>query len=106
MDAIQELDLLGATTGVTALILFNFAWNQAPGVGWGSPYVIVTLILGVLLMPAFFYVETKVARNPLLPLQVFTSDNAFVLGCVACGWSMPAPKIRFFCFLEYMLIVN
>ena len=87
MDAVRELDLLGATTGITALVLFNFAWNQAPIVGWQSPYVIVILILGVLLMPLFFYIEIKVAQNPLLPFDVFTANNAFVLACVACGWA-------------------
>jgi hypothetical protein len=38
-------------------------------------------------MPLFFYIELKVAKYPLLPFDVFTSDNAFVLGCVACGWA-------------------
>ena len=27
------------------------------------------------------------AEYPLLPFDVFTSDNAFVLGCVTCGWA-------------------
>jgi hypothetical protein len=83
----SELDILGAATGITSLVLFNFAWNQAPIVGWQSPYIIVTLIIGILLMPIFFYVELKVVKYPLLPLDVFTADNAFVLGCVACGWA-------------------
>ena len=86
-DAVRELDLIPAIVGITGLVLFNFAWNHAPIVGWQSPYIIVTLILGILLFPFFIYLEVKVARNPLLPLDVFTSDNAFVLGCVACGWS-------------------
>lgn len=85
--AIEELDLLGATVGITALVLFNFAWNQAPIAGWASAYIIVTLILGVLLMPTFFWIEIKVARNPLLPMDVFNTSNAFILACVACGWA-------------------
>lgn len=107
IGAIWELDLLGAVVGITALILFNFSWNQAPlsGVGWDSPYIIVRtfwlndgkhtltvrqvcLILGVILTPTFFWIETRVARNPLLPLDVFTSSNGFVLACVACGMYM------------------
>ena len=87
IDALHELDLLGATVGITALVLFNFSWNQAPIAGWQSPYVIVTLLLGLILMPTFIYIELKVARNPLLPPSLLTVDNAFVLGCVACGWS-------------------
>lgn len=39
------------------------------------------------MVPLFFWIETHIARNPLLPLEVFTSSNGFVLACVACGWS-------------------
>ncbi|CAK4030990.1 major facilitator superfamily transporter [Lecanosticta acicola] len=87
MGGIAELDFFGAIIGVLALVLFNFSWNQAPIVGWQEPYIIVTLILGVLLVPVFFYYEIKIAEHPLLPFDVFTSSNGFVLACVACGWA-------------------
>jgi MFS family permease len=83
----RKMDWLGAIIGVTALIVFNFAWNQAPIVGWNQPYVIVTLILGVVLVPVFFYVETRVSSSPLIPFEIFNSETAFVLACVACGWA-------------------
>jgi hypothetical protein len=53
-DIARHLDLYGAVTGITALVLFNFAWNQAPIVGWDKAYVIVCLILGIMLVPTFF----------------------------------------------------
>ena len=34
----------------------------------------------------FFWLELKVSSNPLVPFSVFTSTNAFVLSCIACGW--------------------
>lgn len=70
-----------------ALVLFNFAWNQAPIVGWDKAYIIVCLILGVGLVPVFFYIEIRISATPILPIDVFNSSNAFVLGCVACGWA-------------------
>ncbi|KAK8221161.1 major facilitator superfamily domain-containing protein [Phyllosticta capitalensis] len=85
-DAIRELDLVGATTGITALVLINFAWNQAVVVGWQEPYVYVTLVLGLLLTPIFFYVEIKVSTKPLIPLDAINSDVGFVLFCLACAW--------------------
>ncbi|KAF2208628.1 hypothetical protein CERZMDRAFT_114572 [Cercospora zeae-maydis SCOH1-5] len=85
--AIWELDLLGASTGILGLLLINFAWNNAPIVGWGNAQCTSTLIAGVLLMPVFFCIETRVARNPLLPIEVFSLSNAFVLGCMAFGWA-------------------
>lgn len=86
-ETIAELDLLGGTCGVSALVLINFAWNQAGVVGWSKPYVYVCLILGALIIPLFFYVEIRLATSPLIPFHALSSDVAFVLGCVACGWS-------------------
>ncbi|KAK6062978.1 major facilitator superfamily transporter [Seiridium cupressi] len=81
------LDLPGAVAGVTGLILFNFAWNQAPIVGWPTPYVYVTLILGVLFVAAFFVFEIKYAKTPLLPFDALSVDVSFVLAAIACGWA-------------------
>jgi hypothetical protein len=48
-----SLDLPGCLTGVTGLILINFAFNQGPVVGWPTVYVYVLLIVGFLFMGAF-----------------------------------------------------
>ena len=60
-QTITELDLLGATVGITAMILFNFAWNQAPGFGWEHAYIYVLLIIGLLMFIPFFWIELKVS---------------------------------------------
>ncbi|KAI1105697.1 MFS general substrate transporter [Jackrogersella minutella] len=86
-DTLQQLDLVGTILGVAGLVLINFAWNQAPIVGWPEPYVYVTLILGLLLLAAFFVFELNYAQNPLIPFHVLTYDVSFVLGAMACGWS-------------------
>ena len=86
-EKIAELDLLGGFTGVTALILINFAWNQSGVVTWAKAYVYVCLILGGLFTAAFFFIELRVAKSPLIPFDVLSIDVAFVLGGVACGWS-------------------
>ncbi|KAF2086030.1 YOR378W-like protein [Saccharata proteae CBS 121410] len=82
----QTFDWLGAITGVVGLVLFNIAWNQAPVVGWSSPYIIVLLILGVLFFIGFIFVEKRVAQ-PLVPIDSFDSHVGFVLACIALGWS-------------------
>lgn len=82
----QRLDGLGAITGVSGLILINFAWNQAPLVGWHVPYTYVLLIVGILIMALFLYLEGK-AAYPLLPRSVFKGETGWVLGCIAAGWS-------------------
>lgn len=86
-QTVQALDLPGAVTGVTGLVLFNFAWNQAPIVGWEQPYVYVTLILGILFVAAFFVFELRFSPQPLVPFDALKPDVAFVLAAIACGWS-------------------
>ncbi|KAI3390363.1 hypothetical protein diail_9945 [Diaporthe ilicicola] len=81
-----HLDLPGAVSGIAGLVLFNFAWNQAPLVGWDMPYIYVTLILGLIFIGVFFWIEIKYSPEPLVPFHALTSDVSFVLGAMACGW--------------------
>jgi MFS family permease len=86
-EVFKMCDPLGALAGVTGLVLFNFAWNQAPIDGWAAPHVIVTLVLGLLIIMGFFYIELHVSSNPLIPFDAVNGDTALVLGCMSCGWS-------------------
>lgn len=86
-EKLEDLDIPGMFTGVTALVLFNFAWNQAVVVSWHEAYVYVCLILGVLFATAFFCIEVYWAKAPILPLAAFNSDIAFVFACTATGWA-------------------
>lgn len=86
LSAIARIDLFGAVTGISGLVLINFAWNQAPLVGWTDPYTYVLLIVGFLFLGLFAFVERN-AACPLLPRAVFSGELAWVLGCIAAGWS-------------------
>lgn len=82
----DSFDWWGSITGVSGLILINFAWNQGPNVGWDKPYVYVLLIVGFLFMVGFC-LSVKYAPNPLLPSSCLKGETGFVLGCISCGWS-------------------
>ena len=82
----SRLDILGAIVGVAAFVLFNFAWNQGSAVGWTHPYVYSMLIVGSLLIGAFFWIELKV-DHPLVPIHLLPVDSAFALACIGAGWS-------------------
>ncbi|RCK63593.1 hypothetical protein Cantr_10013 [Candida viswanathii] len=81
-----KFDYWGSFFGVSGLVLINFAVNQGPNVGWKVPYVYVLLIVGVLSMVVFFFVEKKV-DDPLVPSEVLKGDTGFILGCIGAGWS-------------------
>ena len=95
----QRFDYLGSVIGVAGLILFNVVWNQAPVVGWNSPYIIILLILGITFCAVFCLVEIKVAQ-PLVPVKSMSRDAVYVLGCVALGWS--SFGIWFYYFWEFL----
>ncbi|CAD6635283.1 XXYS1_4_G0008240.mRNA.1.CDS.1 [Saccharomyces cerevisiae] len=75
-NIMERIDVAGSVTGVVGLILFNFAWNQGPVVGWETPYTYALLIVGVVFFAVFGYVEAR-ARYPLLPVRELSSNAAF-----------------------------
>jgi MFS family permease len=95
-----KCDLLGGLLGIAALVLINFAWNQGPSVGLSTVYVYVLLIVGFLCLALFLWIEFH-ATCPLLPREIFSEDVAWVLGCMAAGWSSFGVVVfYFFQFLE------
>ncbi|TIC08019.1 putative MFS multidrug transporter [Wallemia mellicola] len=79
-------DYLGTITAVSGLVLFNFAWNQAAVVGWKNGYVCALLVVGLIMLGVFAFVESRV-KQPLLPLTVFSNiHNNLMLGCIGTGW--------------------
>lgn len=68
-----RMDWLGSVLLVPGLVLFVFGVADSPHApnGWGTPYIIVTVVLGVLFLAAFVYVEGWVVDNPLLPGDLF-----------------------------------
>ncbi|KAJ6445432.1 calcineurin-like phosphoesterase [Purpureocillium lavendulum] len=73
VDPAARLDWLGVVTIVPGLVLVVFAFTDgghAPQ-GWRTPYVYVTLILGVLFLAAAVYVQGWVSAQPMLPPDLF-----------------------------------
>ncbi|EPX71696.1 drug resistance protein [Schizosaccharomyces octosporus yFS286] len=98
----KEFDYAGSFFGVAGLILINFAWNQAPVVGWHVPYVYILLIIGFLCFSIFLYIEHKVSQ-PILPPDILTGETGLVLLCVAAGWCCFSIWIYYFWnFLEVL----
>lgn len=82
----KQVDGAGVCLGVSGLVLFNFSFNQAPIVSWGTPYTYFVLVIGVLLLGGFVYVELH-ASHPLVPIASMTPATNFVLGCTGAGWA-------------------
>jgi MFS family permease len=81
-----QFDLPGALTGVAGLVLINFAFNEAPIVGWQKSYLSFILVLGLICFGIFIYIELRVASYPLIPIKGLNQDAAYTLVIIACGW--------------------
>ncbi|PWN52999.1 MFS general substrate transporter [Violaceomyces palustris] len=83
---LDRLDLWPAVVVVTGMILFNYAFNQALVSGWQKAYVWALLLVGFLMISAFFWMEAR-SRYPLIPTSVFTLRGSLILACIGLGWS-------------------
>jgi EmrB/QacA subfamily drug resistance transporter len=70
-DRPRHFDALGATLVTSGLIAVTFGIVRTDTLGWGSAGVLAPLAAGVALLAAFFYVEARLARAPLVPLPIF-----------------------------------
>jgi len=82
------LDVLGASVGVTALVLIVYAFNEGPIVGWDRPYVYLLLLAGLLALAAFVWLEGRLDPDAaIMPLDIWWQPGfAGVLLCLALGW--------------------
>ncbi|ERF77012.1 hypothetical protein EPUS_06880 [Endocarpon pusillum Z07020] len=85
----KQLDTPGTLLGITSLILINFAINQAALVQWSTPYTYFLLLLGLVILSIFLFIEftPSLTPHPLIPRDLLSLDTCFVLACIACGWA-------------------
>ncbi|KAE9374123.1 major facilitator superfamily MFS-1 [Stipitochalara longipes BDJ] len=89
VDPQGKIDWIGAALGTGGLIVFNVAWNQAPAVGWSTPYEVVLLLVAILMLALFAIWEFNFAQSPILPLYIWKSPSFFplVLATLLCFMS-------------------
>ncbi|KAK8220169.1 hypothetical protein M8818_000585 [Zalaria obscura] len=78
-------DWTGSVLGVAGLVLVNVAWNNGPLYGWSTPHVYFTLIIGLLCLVAFFWVEAR-ALSPILPVAALNGTVTYTMALVGIGW--------------------
>jgi hypothetical protein len=76
-----RFDWLGTLLGVSGLVLINFSWNQSPIIGWPTPYIYILLIVGILLVCAFLFVEGRV-QSALVPTTIWNRQISLMLVCM------------------------
>ncbi|GIZ49455.1 hypothetical protein CKM354_001248500 [Cercospora kikuchii] len=70
-----RIDLIGSYLGIAGLCLFNFVFNQARVVGWDEAYIYVLIPIALGHLLSFFFWETRIASNPVLPVGLWRSRH-------------------------------
>ncbi len=95
-----RVDYLGALLGVLGLGGPVFALIEQGSFGWGSPVILVPLILGIACLVAFVLWERR-AVHPMLPLSLF-DDRNFAWGNVATVFVYGALSIGGFIIVVFL----
>jgi EmrB/QacA subfamily drug resistance transporter len=69
-----HFDIAGALTSTLGMVGIVFGLVEAGSDGWSSPVTVGALAGGVLLLGAFFRIETR-AEEPIVPLRLFASGT-------------------------------
>ncbi|THY26622.1 MFS general substrate transporter [Aureobasidium pullulans] len=82
---VPGFDWTGSALGVIGLVLVNIAFNNGPLYGWSTPHVYFVLIIGLLVLVAFLWVERR-ASSPLLPVSAFNATVTYTMALIGIGW--------------------
>src|SRR4029077_18372968 len=67
-----KIDWFGAVTATVGLGGVVVGLIEAVELGWGSPLVVASLVVGVVCLVAFVIVEER-SKSPMVPLELFKS---------------------------------
>lgn len=79
--------------------------SQAPLAGWDNPYEITLLILSSIFLAGFAYWETKVAKEPILPFNIWKTPSFGIL-MIAIFFSFMSLGIFFWYMNIYMQTIR
>jgi EmrB/QacA subfamily drug resistance transporter len=71
----ERIDYPGIVTLSTGLFLILLAFDQAADWGFGSPAVIAMLVVAGLLLASFTFIEPRMKKSALIPVDVFRTTE-------------------------------
>jgi EmrB/QacA subfamily drug resistance transporter len=101
----EKLDVAGAVTITTALMLAVYAIVNGNEAGWQSSQTLLMLGAAVVLLLAFLTLQARV-QHPLMPLGLFRSRNVSVANVVAVLWAAAMFAWFFISALYMQLVLN
>jgi EmrB/QacA subfamily drug resistance transporter len=99
-----RLDVAGAVTVTSALMIAVYAIVNGNGKGWLSAQTLGLLVIAVVLFVAFLMIESRVSA-PLVPLRLFRRRNLAVANVVGILWAAAMFALFFLAalYLQFVL---
>jgi EmrB/QacA subfamily drug resistance transporter len=101
----KQLDVGGAITVTTSLMLAVYAIVNGNEVGWTATQTIVLLSIAAGLLATFIWIEASV-RTPLMPLSLFRLRNVATANVVGVLWAAAMFAWFFLSALYLQLVLN
>lgn len=101
----RHLDVAGAVTVTSSLLLAVYAIVNGNLVGWTSAQTLGFLVLAIALMILFIWIESRV-RAPLIPLRFFKMRNVSIVNVMGILWSAAMFAWFFLSSLYLQLVLN
>jgi EmrB/QacA subfamily drug resistance transporter len=99
-EAGRKFDLPGALSATAGITLLVFTLVQGPTLGWGSPGIVSSAVVGMLFVGAFVVIELR-GRDPLLPLQLLTNRNLGTAAAIAFLFTATFGAVLYFLTLYF-----
>jgi EmrB/QacA subfamily drug resistance transporter len=99
-------DLPGALAVTGGLLALVYGIVRAGVAGWGSVEALGPIVLGVVLLIAFFVIEARFASAPLVPLRVFSSKLLRASNLIVLLFSAALFPMWYFLSLYLQLVLK
>ncbi|KAF9149110.1 hypothetical protein BG015_009119 [Linnemannia schmuckeri] len=70
-----KIDVAGAMTATSSMICIIYYISTGSATGWASVQTLPVLIAGLVLLTAFFWIETRLVKNPIMPFRIWRLKN-------------------------------
>ncbi len=99
-DTSRTFDIPGAVSASVGITLLVFALVQGPELGWGSPAILASALVGGLLLIAFVVIESR-SRDPLMPLGLLDNRNLSTAIAIALLFTATFGSVLYFLTLYF-----
>jgi hypothetical protein len=108
LDSLRTLDWTGVLMiiGGTVAFLFGLQTGASENSEWKDPSALAPLIIGVAAFGIFIWYETKIAKEPLIPMRIFCSIGPASAMAITCLHSFVFIACDFFLPLYYQIVLK